>query len=196
VKTLVAAPAHSSKAYAFDRWAAATRPYPRLISVETDDYEMKALAEVHGVRWVEYEKIDYAKRIGLNAIYGPLFNDAWRAILSDCKGYSHILALDTDVIPTGDILKVMEEEYTDDIMFLRHGVPWRSSYGRASDMKAYETSCTLGKVEDWRVALRRTDELGGLSTLYGVVGHPTMYPARNIYVMELEHVDNGIDGRR
>jgi hypothetical protein len=146
--TLVAAPIGRRKHYSLLRWVQATEAYNRLLVTDEPDYaeELRTM----GLPVVEYEPKGDSRRPGANAMYGPAFNTAWHCILENTDGYSHVLGLDTDVIPEGDILSYMEENMTDGIDFLRHGVPWRGVY-RRDGMRAYETSCTLAKVETGRM---------------------------------------------
>jgi hypothetical protein len=182
MNTLVAALHAKKKDYSFPRWEAATASYDRLLALETFEEEY---AKTLGVPYVLYEAEEHPRRQGRHRICGPLYNSAWKALLGKVNGHTHILCLDIDVIPKGDILAVMESEYDGSFAFLRHGVPWRASYHRPG-FKGYETSCTLGSVACWREALART---GGLTTLYGVVGDPDLFTHKDIDVLELEHLD-------
>lgn len=188
MRTLVAAPSAERKKYAFPRWAAATSDYDRLVAVLDSEQGYAEYIRRFGVNVATYQDPPSPRRgYGELAIYGPRFNAAWRCILDNCDGYTHILALDSDVIPSGNILAVMEDEWSDDIFFLRHGVPWRSSAHEVG--KGYETSCTMGSVEAWKTALGEVPD-NATSTLYEWVGDPHRYPHRDIDIMELEHLDD------
>ena len=187
MKSLVVAPHTERKHYAFALWAAATDGYDRLIAIEAPEREYAEFIEHrYGVPTAVYQAEESPRRQGRRRIYGPLFNAAWSALLSRAGGYTHLLALDTDVIPSGDILALMEAEYGDEA-FLRHGVPWRAEYSRSG--KGYETSCTFASTEWWRAALASTLQAGGLSTLYGVVGDPDLFTHRDIDIMCLDHFE-------
>lgn len=179
--TTVAAPYHTRKRYCLDRWAAATSSYDRLLSVSDDDSMFDCA--VRGIPYVTFVE-PVSHRVGDKVIYGPHFNAAWWAILEEADDY--ILALDTDVIPSGDILRVMEENYTHG--FLCHGVPWREGYGR--DGYAYETSCTFAAKADWRAALEQCEKernhYDEPRNLYGMVRD---MPHTDVLLMELEHLD-------
>lgn len=192
MKTLVAAAHAKHKDYSFARWAAATASYQRLLSLSTEDAIYARKMEPLGIRTVLYKHIPHPRRPGKKAIYGPMFNQAWRAIVDNAEDYTHILSLDTDVIPSGDILSVMEDNYTEG--FLRHGVPWRGCYRRAGQY-GYETSCTFASVDDWASALNEAENAGPLCTLYEIVGRNDLFKTRDILEMELEHLDDGIDNR-
>jgi TorA maturation chaperone TorD len=193
MRTVVAAPFGANKAYALGRWAAATENYERLLV--TDELKAIPITSKYGIPTVLYESVENPRRPGKNAIYGPKFNQAWEAILANTNGHTHVLALDTDVIPKGDILTAMEAEYDGTFAFLRHGVPWRSVY-RRPECLGYETSCTLATVEAWRAALDKAQELGPLCTLYEVVGNPNYFTHKDINLVELEHLDDGVDARQ
>lgn len=192
MRTLVAAPVCKRKHYSLAHWAAATARYDRLVAVSEPDYE--EVIRRLGIPVVTYEAAVHHRRPGVKAIYGPLFNAAWRAITSNADSFTHILALDSDVIPEGDILALMEEQYDPAFAFLRHAVPFRACYGRMS--KGYETSCTMASVEDWKLALDKVETMGELTTLYEVVGDPNFFTHKDIDLMVLEHLDDGLDARR
>jgi hypothetical protein len=186
MRTLVAASHARVKDYAFEQWSAATASYHRLLAIEEGEREY---AESLGVPYVPFSPEENPRRQGRHRICGPLFNQAWTAILSAAGGYTHILSLDTDVIPPCDILALMEPLYDDTFDFLRHGVPWRTAYHRPGAF-AYETSCTLGSVAAWQAALDETYRRGELATLYGVVGDPDLFTHRDINLVQLTHLDD------
>lgn len=186
MRSLVAAPAHSCKDYAIDKWAAATSQYDRLVAVDSEDVDYVKRLNDYGIRSVVYQKTE-------DTIYGPLFTKAWRTIVDNAEGYTHILSLDVDVIPSGDILKLMESQYDQRVSFLRHGVPWREVYRRKGC--TYEMSCTFALVSDWERAVEFSEKSEGKFRLYEIVGHPSFYTHKDIYLMELEHMDDGIDRR-
>jgi hypothetical protein len=187
---LVAAPVGASKDYALDRWVAATNAYDRLLVTNEPEYTDRI--ESLGVPWALYTYTPHPRRQGRHAIHGPMYNAAWKAIIANATDYTHILSLESDVIPEGDILTVMEEQY--DEGFLRHGVPWRSVYRRPGNY-AYENACTMATIEDWKAAVAKAESLGELSTVFEVVGHPDYFPHKDILVMKMEHLDDGIDAR-
>ena len=185
MRTLVAAPHTQRRHDAFVVWRAVTASYDRLLAIEEEEREY---AESLGVPCVLFTPVEHPRRQGRHRICGPLFNQAWEAILSAAGGYTHILALDTDIIPHGDILAAMESEYDGSVAFVRHGVPWRAAYSRTG--YAYETSCTLGSVADWRAALDKANELSELATLYGVVGDPDHFTHKDVLLLKLDHLDD------
>ena len=185
MRTLVAAPTCERKRDSFPLWTAATASYDRLVAVETQEREY---AESLGVPYVLFEPVEHHRRQGRHRICGPLFNQAWEALLAGARGFTHVLSLDTDVIPSEDILAVMEANYGGTEDFLRHGVPWRSDYQRPG-LCAYETSCTLGTVAAWRAALDVTYTRGELATLYGTVGDPNLFTHKDINLVALDHRD-------
>lgn len=192
MKSLVASPHAEFKDYSFSRWAEATASYDRLLSFFIADSLYARKVQEMGIRVVFYDSVPESGRKGRNAIYGPMYNVAWRTIVENAGDYTHILSLDTDVIPSGDILSAMEAEY--DGGFLRHGVPWRSCYRRPG-LYTYENSCTFAAVEDWAAALDKADDLGPRCTLYEVVGHHDFLPHKDVMLMDIEHLDDGIDAR-
>jgi hypothetical protein len=190
MRTLVAAPHGSKKRYSFPAWEAATRPYDRLVAMHSDD-DPCYIEEVTGqVPVVLFDRPPAPfNRQGRNAIYGPLFNEAWRTILGYAHHhcYSHVLSLETDVIPPEgtDILALMEEHHRGD--FLIHLYPWRASTGRAT--KADEMGCTLASVPIWRDVLERHPD----DQLYGAFKTDPDYHVTRIDLVELAHLDD--DGR-
>ena len=194
MRTLVAAPVCKRKDYSFARWAAATASYDRLVAVDADESDYGEVIRRLGILVVTYEAVEHPRRPGPKAIYGPRFNYAWHAITDNAGDFTHILALDSDIIPEGDILALMEEHYDPAFAFLRHAVPFRECYGRMS--KGYETSCTMASVEDWKRALAKVETMGELATLYEVVGDPNFFTHKDIDMMVLEHLDDGLDARR
>lgn len=192
MRTLVASPHAEHKDYSFSRWAEATASYDRLLSFHVADSIYARKVQGKGIRTALYMCDPHPRRPGRKAIYGPMYNAAWRAIVDNAEGYTHILSLDTDVIPGGDILSAMEAEY--DGGFLRHGVPWRAVYRRPGQY-GYETSCTLASIEDWTAALDKAGSLGELCTLYEVVGNPHYFHHKDVLLMNLEHLDDGVDAR-
>ena len=188
MKSLVVALHTERKHYAFPLWVATTNGYERLLSLDADEREYAEFIERrYGVPSVLYQPEDDPRRQGRHRICGPLYNQAWTALLSKADGHTHLLCLDTDVIPSGDILALMEAEYGDEA-FLRHGVPWRAAYSRPG-VKGYETSCTFASVQWWRAALASTYQAGGLATLYGTVGDPNLFTHRDIDTMYLDHFE-------
>ncbi len=185
MKSLVAAPTCRRKGYSLRQWEAATGAYDRLLVTE-DGLWAQEVREM-GIPCELFAPVSHPRRQGRHAICGPLFNAAWEAILAGSEGFTHILALDTDVIPAGDILALMESRKGEED-FLRHGVPWRSDYQRPGCL-AHETSCTFGSVEAWRRALDLTYTRGPLATLYGTVGDPALFTHVDIDEMPLEHLD-------
>lgn len=179
MRTLVASPTGSAKAYCFEQWALATNGYDRLVAVCEPDY--KATAESLHVPVVMYKKPDDRK-----GIYGPMFTAAWTAILARAWDYTHILSLETDVIPPfeWDILEIMEDEYKPD--FTAHGVPWRDCDRYAGrDTLCYEMGCTIFSVETLRRAIALCPSDRGL---YCVTSDAKHFRKHCIDVVELAHV--------
>jgi len=188
VTSRVVAPHTERKHYAFPLWVAATQGYDRLLAIEYSEADYaKEIEQKYGVPCTLFEPEEHPRRGGRHRICGPVYNQAWEAILSASSDHTYLLCLDTDVIPYGDILKVMQEAHTGG--FLRHGVPWRSTYQRPG-FKAYETSCTFATRKLWREALDKTYQRGELATLYGTVGDPDLFPHQDIDIMALEHLDD------
>lgn len=188
MKTLVACPVAKRKHYSLPYWAAATSKwgYDRVVATCEPEY----ISEIEKLE-IPYvlHGIPEKGREGANAIYGPLFNEAWKAIMEIvADGYTHILSLESDVISEWDILDIMEEHYDGSVSFVRHGVPWRSIYRRPGGY-CYETGCTLASLPDWKKAMSLVNEHGGMRTLYEVVGHPSWFTHKDIKVVELEHMD-------
>lgn len=183
---LVASPVCLSKSYALDRWVEATDGHDRLLV--TDEPDFVPVIESYGIEARTYEGGDCYHVPGRNRMSGPLLNRAWKCILKDCE-YTHVLALDVDVIPDGDIASAMAEEYRSGDRFLRHAVPYRAEYKRL--INSYETSCTLASVEDWRWALWLADNLDERTSIYVIVGHDEfMAGNRDVILMGLDHIDN------
>jgi len=176
------------------RWAAATAHYDRLLVTDEPDYE--EVIRNLGVPVVLHEAAEHPTKTGAMRVYGTLLNSAWKAIIENAEGYTHILSLESDVIPDGDIVSVMEEHYDPEYQFLRHGVPWREAYEKPPGRFSYELGCTLASVQDWKKALAKTDDVEP-TKIYTVVGVAQAYglTAKNINVCQLEHLDNGIDSR-
>ena len=188
MKSLVVAPHTERKHYALPLWVATTDGYERLLAIEADEREYAEFVEHrYGVPSVLFVPDEGPRRQGRHRICGPLYNQAWTALLSKANGHTHVLSLDTDVIPSGDILALMEAEYGGEA-FLRHGVPWRAAYSRPG-VNAYETSCTFASLQWWRAALASTLQVGGLATLYGTVGDPDLFTHRDIDIMCLDHFE-------
>lgn len=146
--TLVACPVSGKKDYCIERWAQATSGFPRLVALDSRERYATRLKKLK-LPFVTFDTED-------DSIYGPMFNDAWRAIIENAGARTHILSLDVDVFSDTDILSLMEENWDDHYSFLCHGVPWRGKPWRKT--LSYEMSCTLGSVPAWREALARADE--------------------------------------
>lgn len=151
MRTLVACACHSRKEYSFDLWEQATSSYHRVVALEKGDNSRIIKRVKRMVDVVMFEPIGEFC-FSDNPIYGDRFNEAYASILTKCGGYTHMLSLDSDVIPPkgSDILSVMESECDPEYDFIVHGVPWRNKNRKTL---AYETSCTLGSVEAWGKAL-------------------------------------------
>lgn len=188
MKSLVAAPAASRKHYSLPAWEEATRSYDRLLAISEPEYE--PMVREMGIDTILFEVPETANRWGDKAIYGTLFNAAWKAILEHSDGYTHILSLESDVVPIKgvDILKLMEDEYDGSFQFLRHGVPWRAQY-RAQGGYCYETGCCFASVDDWKAALELTPTIGPKETLYGVIGAPNYLTYKKVNITPLLHLD-------
>jgi len=182
MRTLVAAPSASRKHYAFDRWEAATRDYDRLLAIDEPDYAERV--EALGVPTVTYAAIS-KRRLGNNAIYGPRFTEAWQAILGASEGYTHILSLESDVIPPEgyDILALMEKEYQPD--FTCHDYPWRE--GRPG--YAFEMGCTIFTRETLKRAIEVCPDEQGM---YCIVSNEDFFKRNRIHVVELEHLTDPV----
>jgi hypothetical protein len=168
--TLVACPIGTSKLYSLAQWRQATAGYPRLLAVDTRDDCSEQLGDIPVVFYTgEDDPVGHLMR--------GKFNPAWRAIVAAAEGYTHILSLESDVIPPGDIdiLAIMEAAFTDGV--LHHAVPW----GRSGSEYGYEMGCTLAAVETWRELLK----LKG--PLYGTSRSPTV-PQYDINICELAHI--------
>lgn len=186
MKTLVACPVAERKHYSFPMWAAATGGYDRLVVTEDEDYA--DTVEGYGVPVLLFEPVSTFQRFA-EPIYGPRHTEAWRAIIDNAQGYTHILSLESDIIPpTGvDILSLMEEHYYD-CDFLCHAYPWR--YPSRRGQYAYETGCTLSSVEKWREALEKTHEENGL---YSTIRCQDYFKNKDIHIVQLEHLGEGDD---
>lgn len=196
MNSVVAAPHTIRKHEEFECWAAATSGYDRLLALEASEASYAAdIWGEWGIPYVLFEPVETPRRQGRHRICGPLFNQAWSALLDGATGYSHVLSLDTDVVPDGDILGAMESAYDGSVCFLRHGVPWREAYHRPGQF-AYETSCTFGSIEAWRAALDKVQELGGLATLYGVVGDPDLFTHEDVRLLTLHHLESYLPERK
>lgn len=179
--------------YAFALWCAATQGYQRLLAIETTEAQYAhEVRHKYGVPVVLFNAVEHPRRQGRHRICGPLYNQGWEALLEACEA-EYILCLDTDVIPAGDILALMQE-HADGVDFVRHGVPWRKAYHRPGC--AYETSCTYGSKRAWRAALDKTYTRGELATLYGTVGDPDLFTHKDIDIMHLDHLESPLPERK
>lgn len=179
MNTLVAAPTSHRKHYSFHLWEQATRNYPRVMAVNEKHYyeDIKDIVPTLCFRPVKFTH---------GHIYGPRFNEAWQAIYDWARGhYTHILSLESDVIPPDgcDIVSVMESEWEDGLDFLCHGYPWRGSRGR--DNLSYEFGCTMFSIEALQRALNAPD---GVTGIYGCPNHDG-WKRKKIDVVELRHLD-------
>lgn len=180
--------------YALPLWTAATQGYQRLLAIETNEKQYAHEVRFkYGIPVVLFEPVEHPRRQGRHRICGPIFNQGWEALLEAIEA-DYILSLDTDVIPEGDILALMQKEHSGED-FVRHGVPWRSDYHRPGFF-AYETSCTYGSKRAWRAALDKTYTRGELATLYGTVGDPDLFTHKDINEMTLHHLDNPLPERK
>lgn len=186
MRTLVACPVAERKHYSFPLWAAATKAYDRLVVTEDEDYI--DTIEGYGVPALLFDPVS-TFRWGINAIYGPRHTEAWRTIVDNADGYTHILSLESDIIPPQnvDILSIMEENYSE-CDFLCHAYPWR--YPGRVGLYVYETGCTLGSVEKWRDALNKTHEKHGV---YETVRCVDYFKNKDIHIVQLEHLGEGDD---
>ncbi len=186
MRTLVAAPTTSRKRESFLEWAAATASYERLVVLDDDDADYADTLDMVGVHYIFFTPSTDDKRKGPHRMCGPLFNEAWAALLARADDYTHVLSLDTDVLPPAycDIVALMENNYHD-CDFLIHGVPWRSIYKKSTRL-AYETSCTFATVPIWRKALALALEDTDNRQLYRTVRYPC-FRVREISLVNLEH---------
>lgn len=184
MRTLVAAPVAPRKDYSFQHWAAATAGYDRIVTTEYTDYAK--VCEQTGVPAVLFESPDDPRRKGRHSMHGVKFNVAWQAILDSARGFTHILSLESDIIPVDcDIVALMEENYGPED-FLCHLHPWRKEYHRPY-VKVCEMGCTFGSVEVFKKALDYCFKTG--RTLYGQV-RDEPFTHRDIEMVELIHLDD------
>lgn len=193
MNTLTAAPIARKKLYSLERWAAATEGHDKLLVTEEDDileeigkyapatlYEKPPDPDISSIR---------------HEMCSNRFNAAWEVIISfaEASGYTHILSLESDVIPPEgvDIVELMESQWDDTVDFLIHLYPWRPSYNRPG-RKSYEMGCTMARTETWRKAL---DTMPPTAVLYWCVYQtPEKNPKfhftnKRIDLVELQHVE-------
>jgi hypothetical protein len=186
--TLVACPFSKRKLYSLDEWEQATRGHARLMAV--DEPEVRKEVKKRGIKFTYFNPVSDFRR-GKNAIYGPRFNEAWSAILENADGFTHILSLESDVIPPEgvDIVDLMEHNY-DGCDFLCHGYPWR--YPSKLGGFAYETGCTIATVGKWREALEKSHPLQGM---YGTIRNIDLFTHKDVQLVELQHLGELVDDR-
>lgn len=194
MNTLTAAPTARKKAYSLEQWAAALRGHDRLLVTEEDDFleEMGKYAPA-----TLYEKPTTPDISSMrHEMCSNRFNAAWEVIISfaEVSGYTHILSLESDVIPPEgvDIVRLMESQWDDKTDFLVHLYPYRKSYNRP-DRKCYEMGCTMAKTETWRKALNGLPPTGVL--YWAVYQTPEKNPKfhftnRRIDLVDLQHLES------
>lgn len=193
MNTLVAAPTARRKAYSLEQWAAATKGHDRLLVTEEDDF-LEELGKYAPA--TSYEAPAYnGPEIFRHEMAGFRFNAAWDVIIrfAEVSGYSHVLSLESDVVPANgeDITAVMESQWDDNYDFLCHGYPYRESYNRPGQ-KCYEMGCTMARTETWRKALKSLPPTG---VLYWAVyqtkeRNPRLhFTHRKIDLVELQHLE-------
>ena len=174
--TAVACPVGLTKAYSLADWAAATAGYDRFMV--TDEEDTVDLVEDYGIPCYLFPYLP--KEEGKHPMYRWRYNAAWAKVIEFSKGRTHILSLESDVIPPAgtDILALMEQHYSGG--FLCHGYPWRAEYNRP--FNAYEMGCTLASIEDWQKALDWAEAHN-----QSVYGAPRQLPHTDIDIVELKH---------
>jgi len=177
MRTVVACPVGKAKAYSLADWAAATVGYDRFMVTDEVDFADEVEGD-HGIPCYIYEAPPQQE--GVHPMYRARYNAAMRCILRHAEGRSHILSLESDVIPPEgcDILALMEEHYTKGL--LCHGYPWRAEYNRPYN--GYEMGCTLGSVEEWASALMWAE--ANHQSVYGAVRQVTH---TDIDLVQLRH---------
>lgn len=158
MKTLVAAPICKSKLYSLPQWAAATQGHHRFLVTEEPGL-VWCLGHVAPVSTYDPPDLE-GKLLGGHAFHIPRFNAAWEVIIqmAEMFDYTHILSLESDVIPPEgvDIVGLMESQMDDTIEFLVHLYPYRINTARTEKM--FEMGCTMARTETWRRAIRDKPE--------------------------------------
>ena len=191
MKTMVAAPICARKDYSLHRWAAATKGHDRLLATEEKSYV--PVIESWDIPAVLYEPPPVQQSCFRHVMATNRFNAAWKAIIDSANGHSHILSLESDVIPPEgvDIVQLMENNWTGEEDFLVHLYPYRESYGRPGQ-RAFEMGCTMAKTETWKHALETLPET---AVLYWAVyqtkeSNPHYnFTNRRIEEVELQHLE-------
>jgi hypothetical protein len=197
MKTLVACPIARHKLYSLELWAQATAAYDRLMVIDEAESDIAESIRQHGIEVLTYRSPEEDPR-DLELFHHPFtpkkYNEAYRTIFdyADEQGFDYVLSLQSDNIPSDDVLEILEENWDEGVDFLIQLNPWRDSYGRPGN-KGYEMGCTLARTATWKRALEELPE-PGVPLYWGVyqteVRNPNYhFTNKMIDAVQIKHLD-------